>query len=177
MSTTPLPQLPAWKALEAHYQNEKHASAPALRRRSHSAANGSPLEAVGIYLDYSKNRITDETLQAAAATGRGIEPARPASTPCFAATRSTSPRIGPSCTSPCAPRRASRSWSTASTWCRRFTPCSTRWPTSANRIRSGDWKGHTGKPIRNVVNIGIGGSRSRAGDGVRSAAALQPTAT
>ena len=28
----------------------------------------------------------------------------------------------------------------------------------AHRVRSGDWKGHTGKPIRNVVNIGIGGS-------------------
>ena len=28
----------------------------------------------------------------------------------------------------------------------------------AERIRSGDWKGHTGKPIRNVVNVGIGGS-------------------
>ena len=41
---------------------------------------------------------------------------------------------------------------------RRSTPCSTRWPTSANRVRSGAWKGHTGKRIRNVVNIGIGGS-------------------
>ena len=28
----------------------------------------------------------------------------------------------------------------------------------ADRVRSGEWKGHTGKPIRNVVNIGIGGS-------------------
>ena len=37
-------------------------------------------------------------------------------------------------------------------------PCSTRWPTSANRVRSGAWKGHTGKRIRNVINIGIGGS-------------------
>ena len=28
----------------------------------------------------------------------------------------------------------------------------------ADRVRSGDWKGHTGKPIRNIINIGIGGS-------------------
>ena len=28
----------------------------------------------------------------------------------------------------------------------------------SNRIRSGEWKGHTGKPIRNIINIGIGGS-------------------
>ena len=49
------------------------------------------------------------------------------------------------------------SW-TARTSCPRSTPCSTRWPTSADRVRSGAWKGHTGKRIRNVVNIGIGGS-------------------
>ena len=47
---------------------------------------------------------------------------------------------------------------TARTWCPKFTPCSTRWPTFSNRVRSGEWKGHTGKRIRNVVNIGIGGS-------------------
>ena len=44
------------------------------------------------------------------------------------------------------------------TSCPRFTPCSTRWPTSPNGVRSGAWVGHTGKRIRNVVNIGIGGS-------------------
>ena len=37
-------------------------------------------------------------------------------------------------------------------------PCSTGWRTFANRVRSGAWNGHTGKRIRNVVNIGIGGS-------------------
>ena len=36
--------------------------------------------------------------------------------------------------------------------------CSTRWLTFSNRVRSGEWKGHTGKRIRNVINIGIGGS-------------------
>ena len=46
----------------------------------------------------------------------------------------------------------------AKTWCQRFMRCSIRWPTFADRVRSGDWKGHTGKRIRNVINIGIGGS-------------------
>ena len=36
----------------------------------------------------------------------------------------------------------------------------------AERVRSGEWKGHTGKPIRNVVNIGIGGSDLGPGDGL-----------
>ena len=43
----------------------------------------------------------------------------------------------------------------------------------ADRVRSGAWKGHTGKRIRNVVNIGIGGSDLGPGDGLRGAAALQ----
>ena len=50
------------------------------------------------------------------------------------------------------------SWSTATTLCRTCTTCWTRWPSSPLRIRSGAWLGHTGKRIRNVINIGIGGS-------------------
>ena len=49
---------------------------------------------------------------------------------CSAARRSTSPRTARCCTSRCARRAASRSWSTARTSCRTCTPCSTRWPTS-----------------------------------------------
>ena len=57
-----------------------------------------------------------------------------------------------------APRRRGRSWSTARTSCRTCTRCSTGWAASPTRVRDGAWTGHTGKPIRNVVNIGIGGS-------------------
>ena len=56
-----------------------------------------------------------------------------------------------------APKGHPSSW-TARTSCPRSTPCWIRWQTSANRVRSGEWKGHTGKRIRNVINIGIGGS-------------------
>ncbi len=48
--------------------------------------------------------------------------------------------------------------------------------TFANRVRSGEWKGFTGKPIKNIVNIGIGGSRPRPGHGLRGAAPLHPSA-
>ena len=54
--------------------------------------------------------------------------------------------------------KGARLLSTARTSCRRCTPCSTRWRHSPDRVRSGEWKGHTGKRIRNIVNIGIGGS-------------------
>ena len=51
-----------------------------------------------------------------------------------------------------------RSWSTARTSCRRCHAVLDRMAAFADAVRSGEWKGHTGKPIRNVVNIGIGGS-------------------
>ena len=57
-----------------------------------------------------------------------------------------------------APKGERRSSSTARTSCRRCTRCWTKMAGFADRVRSGEWKGHTGKPIRNVVNIGIGGS-------------------
>ena len=46
-------------------------------------------------------------------------------------------------------------------------------PPSPQRVRSGAWLGHTGKRIRNVVNIGIGGSYPRSRDGLPRAAAVQ----
>ena len=47
----------------------------------------------------------------------------------------------------------------------------------AERVRSGEWRGHTGKRIRNVVNIGIGGSDLGPDDGLRGAAPLQRRAS
>ena len=77
---------------------------------------------------------------------------------CSAATGSTSPRTARPCTSPCACRRARRSSSTVSTSSPRCTRCSSAWPRSRTASAPDEWTGHTGKPIRNVVNIGIGGS-------------------
>ena len=54
--------------------------------------------------------------------------------------------------------RVNRFWSTAKMSCPQVHDVLDRMSSFAARIRSGDWKGHTGRPIRNVVNIGIGGS-------------------
>ena len=80
------------------------------------------------------------------------------STRCSAATRSTSPRTAPSCTSRCARRRARPSSSTAKNVVPDVHAVLDRMADFSNRVRSGAWLGHTGKRIRNVVNIGIGGS-------------------
>ena len=81
-----------------------------------------------------------------------------APTRCSAATGSTRRRTAPSSTSRSGCRRAPRSSWTAVTSSQTFTRFSTGWLRSPNQIRSGEWKGYTGKPIRNVVNVGIGGS-------------------
>ena len=63
MSTTPLRQRPAWKALEDHYGQVKSVSLRKLFADDPKRGERLTAEAVGIYLDYSKNRVTDETLR------------------------------------------------------------------------------------------------------------------
>ena len=131
------------------------------------------VEAAGLYLDYSKNRVTDETLRLLLAAGRGVGPAR--------ADRRDVPRREDQRHRE--PRRAARRAARARA-ARRIVvdgedvvpqvhEVLDRMADFADRVRSGEWKGHTGKRIRNVVNIGIGGSDLGPGDGLRGAAALQ----
>ena len=154
----PLTQRAAWKALAAHSKQIKKLHLRELFAEDAKRGERFTAEAAGLFLDYSKNRITDKTLKLLAATGQGIQFARAGWTPCSAARKSTSRKTAPSCTWPCARRRTPPSWWTAKTWCPKSMPCSIGWRTFSNRVRSGEWKGHTGKRIRNIVNIGIGGS-------------------
>src|SRR5262249_11917193 len=62
-ATTPLPQRPAWKALEAHARQVRGLQLRRLFADDPKRGQRLTAEAVGIYLDYSKNRVTDETLQ------------------------------------------------------------------------------------------------------------------
>ena len=71
----PLTERPAWKALEAHYQQVRELHLRKLFGDDPGRGERMTAEAVGLYLDYSKNRITDRNSQAASATGRGIRPA------------------------------------------------------------------------------------------------------
>src|SRR5690242_12314401 len=61
--TAPLTQRPEWKALEEHFQKIRDRHLRTLFAEDPGRGERFALEAVGIYLDYSKNRITDETLR------------------------------------------------------------------------------------------------------------------
>src|SRR6202034_3698071 len=114
-------------------------------------------EGVGIYLDYSKNRITDETLKLLLqlAEQSGLRERIDAM---FSGEKiNVSEGRAVLHVALRAPRNASISVDG-----RNVVPdvhaVLDKMAAFANRVRGGDWKGHTGKRIRNVINIGIGGS-------------------
>jgi glucose-6-phosphate isomerase len=96
LKVQPLTQRAAWKALVAHHEKIQNTPLRSLFSDDPQRASRFTIEAAGLFLDYSKNRITEETrkllLQLAEESGLR------AGTPCSAAKRSTSPKIGPSCT-------------------------------------------------------------------------------
>ena len=141
----------------------------ALRRGPH--ARRLAVEAAGIYLDYSKNRITDETLRLLLQLARevGLQDRIDAM---FRATRSTSRRTARCFTSPCARRAGLPSLTTARTWCPRSMPFWTRWRfrSSATQRRLEGPYGQAHPQCDQYRHRRIG---SRTGHGVRSAEALQ----
>jgi len=157
MSLSALRQRPAWGALERHYQKIKDWHLRQLFADDRERGERIAVEAVGIYLDYSKNRITDETAKI-------IAPARPGSRlreridamfrgekiNVTEKTRRTSRRTR-------APRGATILYDGENV-VPQVHSILDKMADFANRLHSGAWKGHTGKRIRNVINIGIGGS-------------------
>ena len=156
-SIKPLTKRPAWKALAAHYKTLRTMHLRELFADDSRRGERMTAEAVGLYLDYSKNRITDETvsllLQLTEESGlraridamfRGekinITESRavlhvalrvPKGTSIFVDGENVVPQVH---------------------------AVLDKMAHFSHRIRSGVWKGHTGKPMRNVINIGIGGS-------------------
>jgi glucose-6-phosphate isomerase len=157
MAVTPLPERKAWQALKRH-----HAEIAGRHLRELFAADpgrGERLcaEAAGLYLDYSKNRVTDETMRLL------VELAEESGVPERRAAMFRGEHINVSEDRPvlhvALRMPASESLVVDGTdVVRQVHEVLGRMADFANRVRSGDWKGYTGKPIRNVVNVGIGGS-------------------
>ena len=148
---------PAWASLEKHYRtSEKHSSAE-LFAEDPSAARRLTVEAAGVYLDYSKNRITDETLQLLLqlAEESGLRER------IDAMFRGDKINVSENRAVLHVALRAPRGAFILHDG-RNVVPdvhaVLDKMADFSNRVRGGEWKGHTGKRIRNVINIGIGGS-------------------
>ena len=148
---------PEWSALQAHYTGVKDAHLRTLFRDDPARAERFTLEAAGLMLDYSKNRITPDTMKRLLALARasGLREAiddmfagrainatehravlhtalrNRANTPVLVNGRDVMPEVN---------------------------AVLERMRAFARRVRSGEWKGFSGRRIRAVVNLGIGGS-------------------
>jgi glucose-6-phosphate isomerase len=155
--TQTLTQRPAWDALKAHHRSI--ADAPLRRLFAEDARRGErfALEAAGIYLDFSKNRITEETLRLLLQLADESH-LRERIDAMFAGERiNVSENRSVMHVALRAPRGA-----TLVVDGENVVPgvhaVLDKMSAFAERVRGGGWTGHTGKRIRNVVNIGIGGS-------------------
>src|SRR5437868_4037565 len=148
---------PAWKALVAHQQRIRDLHLRKLFADDATRGKRMTIDAVGLYLDYSKNRVTDETLkllmQLAQESGlreridamfRGdkinITENRAVLHVALRAPREASIVVDGENVVP------------------QVHAVLDKMVDFSNRVRSGTWKGYTGKRIRNVINVGIGGS-------------------
>ncbi|MBI1728422.1 MAG: glucose-6-phosphate isomerase, partial [Candidatus Rokubacteria bacterium] len=153
----PLTARAAWKALQAHHQKVGDVHLRTLFAADPTRGERMTAEAAGVYLDYSKNRVTGETLalllQLAEESGlraridamfRGekinVTEKRAVLHVALRAPRGTSIDVDGENVVPL------------------VHAVLDKMADFSSRVRSGAWKGHTGKRIRNVINIGIGGS-------------------
>ena len=157
MSLPPLRKRSAWALLEKHYEKTKNLS---LRQEfAKDPVRGERLvaEAAGIYLDYSKNLITDETLTLLLQLAQESGLQNHIDAMFGGAEINISEKRAVLHVASRAPRGASIIHDG-----RNVVPdvhaVLDRMSEFSNCVRSGDWKGHVGCKIRNIVNIGIGGS-------------------
>jgi glucose-6-phosphate isomerase len=157
LATHPLAERPAWKNLEVHFREVRELHLRQFFAGDPERGKRMTAEAAGIYLDYSKNRITDQTIkhlfQLAEESGlrsridamfRGDKinttENRAVLHIALRAPRGTSIVVDGHNVVPDVHKVLDKM------------------ADFSQRVRSGAWKGHTGKRIRNVINIGIGGS-------------------
>jgi glucose-6-phosphate isomerase len=146
-----------WNALEAHNQKVREFHLRDLFKHDPKRGERMTAEAVGIYLDYSKNRITDETLKLLVELAResGLQDRIAAM---FGGDKiNVTERRSVLHVALRAPKGSSIVVDGENV-VPQVHGVLEKMADFSNRVRSGAWKGHTGKPIRNIVNIGIGGS-------------------
>ncbi len=153
----PLTKRKAWKALQTHYKTVRELHLRNLFADDPKRGERMTAEAVGLFLDYSKNRITGETLKLLIelAEESGLRSRIDAM---FRGEKiNTTEQRAVLHTALRAPKGASIVVDGGNV-VPQVHAVLDKMADFSNRVRGGDWKGHTGKRIRNVINIGIGGS-------------------
>jgi len=157
MNRSPLTQRPAWKALVAHYEEVKDLHLRELFTRTPDRGVRMACEGAGLHLDYSKNRLTDQTLHLLLNLANEADLEQHIKAMFRGDRINTTEDRAVLHTALRAPRdrRIEMDGRDVVPEVHRVLE---RMAAFAEQVREGAWKGHTGKPIRNVVNIGIGGS-------------------
>ncbi|WP_432866912.1 glucose-6-phosphate isomerase [Microbispora rosea] len=157
MPTTPFRDRSAWQALQRHHAQIERRHLRELFADDPGRGERMCAQAAGLYLDYSKNRITDETLRLLVQLARESEveqrrdmmfAGKPINTSEHRAVLHVALRM---------PKGSSLTVDGVDVVAQVHDVLD-RMADFAHRVRSGEWKGHTGRVIRNVINIGIGGS-------------------
>ncbi|HEU5088922.1 MAG TPA: glucose-6-phosphate isomerase, partial [Roseiflexaceae bacterium] len=157
MSTTPLRQLPAWQALQAHYEAIKGRHLRAMFAEDTERGQRLAVEALGVYLDYSKNRITDETIRLLIDLAGQSHVRERIEAMFHGDPINTTENRSVLHVALRAPRGA-QIMADGENVVPAVHDVLDRMAAFATRIRDGGWKGFTGQPIRNIINVGIGGS-------------------
>ncbi len=148
---------PAWKALEAHYAAIRGLHLRTLFEDDATRGERLTAEGAGIYLDYSKNCVTNETLELLCRLAESCGLRERIDTMFGGARINVTENRAVLHVALRAPRSTSIILDGKDVVADVHVVLDAM-ANFCNRVRSGAWKGHTGKRIRNVVNIGIGGS-------------------
>jgi glucose-6-phosphate isomerase len=156
-TTAQLTRLPAWRALADHFEQVKDVHLRQLFADDPTRGERMAAEAVGLYLDYSKHRVTDETMRLLVrlAAARGLRARIDAM---YSGERINASEDRAVLHVALRAPRDAHIVVDGQDVVPDVHAVLDRMAAFADRVRSGTWTGHTGKPIRNVVNIGIGGS-------------------
>src|SRR5262249_10330652 len=148
---------PAWASLERHFQKVRSVHLRQLFAEDPMRGEALSLEAAGIYLDYSKNRITPETVKLLLQLAQEAKLRQSIDAMFGGEAINVSEKRAVLHVALRVPRGG-----TVMHQGRNVVPdvhaVLDKMAGFAERIRAGAWRGHTGKPIHNVINIGIGGS-------------------
>ncbi|MBL0057835.1 MAG: glucose-6-phosphate isomerase [Elusimicrobia bacterium] len=155
--TVPLSRRKAWKSLQSHARKVSPLHLRALFAKDPKRGERMTQEALGLFFDYSKNRVTDETLRLLMGLANECGLRKKIGAMFRGDKINSTEKRAVLHVALRAPRGAKIIVNGANV-VPSVHAVLDKMTDFANRVRNGGWKGHTGRAIRNVVNIGIGGS-------------------